>query len=426
MEELRLKYNKNLSDEYRKGVAKEITTLVASYQTQNSSSGLPYDYLSYCMEYITPDIEVDKNKKIAIYCGRGAWFKWDPNSTKSGIGGSEEAVIYASQVLANKGYYVIVYASPPENSLWSLPNSNPRYANACEFDVASGFEILIIWRSQQVPDHFLAKSRYTFFWFHDTGAYMPSFQVNKETSGVFFLSQSHKSTFPQITTKSCIAGNGIITDQFKPDSPDSPGSKPRTRDPYKCIYASNYGRGLSILLYVWPEIKKAVPQATLEVVYGREVYGAVDKDVLKNIIKSLESMKSIGVSERGKVGHQELANIMLGCGVWTYPFNCGTSETFCITAVKAAAAGLISVTTKEGALAETVNPKCALLVEKNISSIEGINEFKEKVIDALLNHEKYEYMRNIAVSYASTKTWDNVVDKWLGLYEEVKKDKQNE
>lgn len=414
MEQLRLQLNSCTTEDQRKNVANEMLSLLKQYQKADFSP-VPYDYLNYLMEYISPELEVPKSKRIAIYCGKGSWQKWDSNSVSSGIGGSEEAVIYAAQVLANRNFNVTIFGSPPELSLHSLPNSNPRFANASEFDVvpATSFEILIVWRCQNLPEHMLLKGKYRFNWLHDTGAGNNAYQVSKEMSGVFFLSKNHKSTFPQLDLAYTIAGNGIVLDHFK-------NVNKVPRDPYKCIYASNYGRGLSILLYVWPQIKEAVKNATLEIVYGRETYNVLDKDTLYNMCKSIEAMKSLGVTEHGKVGHQELADIMMGCGVWTYPFNCGTSETYCITAVKAAAAGLISVSTKEGALIETIDPKSSLMVENNINTMDGINEFRDKVIDALVNHEKYEYMRELAIKHASNRTWDHVVDKWFELYNEVK------
>src|SRR5579872_4455625 len=52
---------------------------------------------------------------------------WDPESIRSGITGSEEAVIYISQKLADLGYQVEVLGSPPKDSPHSRKEANPRY-----------------------------------------------------------------------------------------------------------------------------------------------------------------------------------------------------------------------------------------------------------------------------------------------------------
>jgi len=412
MEALRLKYNKNGDNvEVRKQTAKDIQNLLVSYQKDDYAPE-PYKYLDYCLEYITPDLDLDKKPKLAIYCGNG-WMKWDPNSVKKGISGSEEAVIYASEVLAKKGYQVTIYGCPPENSLYSVSNSNPRYINCSEFIKDSGFDILIVWRCQNFNDWTIGKAKYVYYWLHDIGTHDIPFQVPKQTNGVFFLTDYHRKTYPQIDTSYCIAGNGIKIDHFVPHW----NSK---RDLYKCIYASNYSRGLNILLYVWPDIRKAVPKATLDIYYGRETYNTLDKTSLNEMIKLIESYKSLGVTEKGKVGHEELAKAMCQASVWTYPCN-NYSETFCITATKAQAAGMIPVCTDLGGLKETVNPLSSFIIKNDIKTIAGINEFKNTVISTLMNIEQHEIKRNLCIDFAKNWTWEHVVDKWLELHGEILK-----
>src|SRR6185369_7057219 len=59
-----------------------------------------------------------------------------------------------------------------------------------------------------------------------------------------------------------------------------------------------------------------------------------------------------GVVMHGRVNQRELAEAMLGAGVWFYPT--WFSETSCITAMEAQAAGLRCVCPRIAALAETV------------------------------------------------------------------------
>ncbi len=348
-------------------------------------------------------------KSVAIFCG-GGWFEWSPDSVVTGIPGSEEAVIYASEALVKRGFVVTIYNSPLANSKWSEPTSNPRYRPFNDIGQETEIDILIIWRCQTLPDWLLDRSDHVFYWLHDTGC-GSNFSVSDQISGVFYLTNFHKTTFPCINddVPSIICGNGIKLEQFS-----NAGKVPR--DPYKCIYSSNYARGLTILLRVWPEIKEAVPKATLDVYYGREVYGAISEEGLQNIINQFGKL---GVTEHGMIGHQELADAMCSAGLLTYPCNCPNAETYCITVVKAQAAGLIPVCTNLGGLSETLNPESSIIIEGGFDTEENITVFRDKVIDALRNHEKYEHMRELGMRFAAEKTWDNVIDKWLQLYDEV-------
>lgn len=407
MEQLRVKYNTAKTDDERKDVAKQIATRLYEYQNNIHQLDISRDYLEYCLEYITPDLP--KQKSIAIYCGNG-WEKWDPHSIKKGIPGSEEAVIYVSQVLAKRGYNVTVFNKPPESSLYNISNSNPRYVPFTEYQTSNNVDILIIWRCQNFPDWMLAKGSKIYYWLHDMGMANAPFQVAKECAGVFYLSKYHRDTYPHINTNHCIAGNGLVPEQF---------SVQVKRDPYKCIYASNYSRGLSILLAIWPFVKQSVPKATLDIYYGREVYNSMDGDNFRKLISTLDSMKELGVCEKGKVGHVELATAMCGAGFWTYP--CITAaETFCITAVKAQAAGMIPVCTTVGALDEVLLKNSCITI-KEITCNDHVNEYKDKLIAALSTVsdkiDPYFTMRSKLRLHGLSYTWDKVVDIWFQLME---------
>src|SRR5436853_6838753 len=68
------------------------------------------------------------NLNIAILGYKSDLVKpWDPFNTESGLPGSEEAAVYASQSLALAGHTVTLYMNPPESSIWSSVFSNPQW-----------------------------------------------------------------------------------------------------------------------------------------------------------------------------------------------------------------------------------------------------------------------------------------------------------
>ena len=345
-----------------------------------------------------------KGKNIAILGAKNPIVgQWDPSSVKKGLTGSEEAVVYASDVLAKLGYRVHVYMDPPTNSLWRLPCENPVYKDCDLYTRDSDeFDAVIVWRHTQF--HIAQqRSKNVFYWPHDVATH--PFNVSA-LKGIFYLSEYHRKQMTGVCPALCpvpyvISGNGICLDHFK--TPKS------FTNPYSCIYASNYARGLALLLEIWPEIRKEFPTATLDIYYGRQTWGTMSKENEQALIKRLEDMKELGVTEKGMVGHQELADAMQNASVLTYPCNV-ESETFCITAVKAQAAGMVPVTTRIGALRETVHPKAPTLDKMNKPK-----DYRDKLIGVLRRIEKAGLSRDDYIAFAHTYTWDACVSKWLTL-----------
>src|SRR5689334_9604779 len=125
----------------------------------------------------------------------------------------------------------------------------------------------------------------------------------------------------------------------------------------KVGYFSAYYRGLDCLLDMWPVIyQKTDGKATLDIYYGWQSWEALSGDhTLKPRIEAkLEALKKYGVTEHGRVSHEELAKAMKETDVWAYPTE--FPEIHCITALKAQQAGCWPVVTDVGALKETV--KC--------------------------------------------------------------------
>ena len=87
---------------------------------------------------------------IAIHATDSS-FKWDPESLKTGLGGSEQAIVHGATELVMMGYRVYVYSKPPPGSAWSLPLSNP-----CYLDVGDRFT----YPPEGIPDAVMLWRRY--------------------------------------------------------------------------------------------------------------------------------------------------------------------------------------------------------------------------------------------------------------------------
>lgn len=362
-----------------------------------------YWCLQFNMSLVTKPL---KGLKICIYAYEiRALGKWDTSGIKNGITGSEEAIICVGNTLSKMGHTVHVYADPQLYSADKLEYSNPRFFNHRLFPKSSfGYDICLCWRRTQF-DICKEKAKYVIYWPHDFSRFV--FPTNNMDLASY-LSKSHKEALiasnPALKDKEfVIAGNGVdfsYWDNLKIDKIR------KMKIPFKCIYASNYVRGLENLLDIWPDILKAFPNATLDVYYGRETWNCWNQEKVNQVVDKMNRLP--GVTEKGKVGHQELAEAFCRSTFWLYPY-VGGSETFCITAIKAQRSGCIPVVVKKDALLETVHSSAF-----SISNYDR-KLYLEKVIEAFSNVEKINI--NMFIEFARTYSWERVVNFWIKKFE---------
>lgn len=345
--------------------------------------------------------------------------EWDPSDTKKGLPGSEECAVYASDELARRGHKVTIYMNPPTNSGWRSNTSNPQWISEDWFhnnENKEMYDLVLMWRRYD-QETGRKRSKIVFLWPHDSprgGFEFPNFD------GVCVLTEYHRTQFQNAfpgfnKIPYVICGNGIVPEQF-----ENPMS---FTNPYSVGYFSNYARGLFVLLVIWKDIRREFPEATLSICYGRQTWGNISDQSMQNLVNLINICKSEGVTEHGKVGHEELASIMKNTSVWAYPANSlGWAETFCITAVKCQVSGCIPVTTRIGALNETVHPDAPSA--PNITDNKSIQDYKEVLLKTLRrirdsNPEDVIKERQKYINFASKWSWSSCVDKWLELYNKM-------
>ena len=261
-------------------------------------------------------------KTIAIMTGDTMIDEWGPWSLKEGIGGSEEAIIRLAPKLQALGYKVVVFAKPGNNV--GLDEHGVMWRNFWDCNLDDEFDIFIAWRAPFIFDKKI-KARKKYLWLHDVmeeGEFGPNRIANFDKC--ILLSDYHRELFPMIPDeKVLMSGNGIDPEEFEPYDAKL------ERNPHKILYASSHVRGLAYLYEIWPEVKKAVPDATLDVYYGRESYDAVHKgnpERLKWMDGMIQKAKDLeGVTDHGKASQDEIVREGFRSGLWAYP--CVTGDT---------------------------------------------------------------------------------------------------
>lgn len=343
-------------------------------------------------------------KTVAIFTYRvsGAT-PWDPDSIKSGITGSEEAIIYISQKLADLGYKVTVFNNPPVGSVHSLTEANPRFVNL-DYNDDTIYDIAISWRMPTVAEQLKKRAQTVYFWPHDTSYGRVSEQQVNGFDDVLWLSQWQRDQWisenPLWTKFTKIFGNGINPEQFSPVT--------QRENPYSCIYGSNYARGLELMLDIWPAIKRQYPKATLDIYYGWQHWGLLSPQQESKMRVQLSMLSSMGVTDHGLVSHEELNKAYARSSFWTYP--CIAPETFCITALRAQLSGAMPVIIEGSALKETVR---AGYICKTPS--EYLNTLRQAMSDA----EKIQLSdrKKLGEFVLQEYTWKAVATKWKELFD---------
>ncbi len=333
----------------------------------------------------------------------------DPFSIKQGhVGGSEEAVIHLSAALARRGCRVTVYSDMPKRKDTVFVHEGVQWRTHAELDVPSLKGTLLVWRTPQTAARFkkMNPNVQVISWLHDTH-YQASTADYEGADGTIVLSDFHATTVHKYDGYSgpfMYAGNGIVPEEFP--LPDE--SK---RVSHSCIYAAAPERGLELLLEAWPTIRAAVPDATLNVYYSwdgtRKMLKSRPNPELSHLLTkleaNLEALKDHGVTYHGGVGHQVLNDAYRASSLWTFP-PISFDEIFCISALRAQAAGCWPVIVPTGALPET----CP--TGTHVRTYDSL-EYAETVIKCMQNESALD--RTAGRNFALRQTWDEQAKKFI-------------
>jgi len=353
----------------------------------------------------------DNQGLIVLYSGK-AWEKWDGDSVVKGIGGSETWQVMLAEEFSKLNYRVISFCDCPETC---KTINGVRYMHYSEFHAfawVNWIDLLISSRTTECLEYARASKKLVMV--HDVyltreGGLPPH---DDKVDYYLCLSRAHKEYFSQWQhvqdSKILITSNGIDLDRF------AKAAHPR-KDKFKCIYSSSPDRGLEALLLMWPEIKRRVPEATLDIYYGFNNYWSLT-DAWR--VKMEELMKAPGVAYHGRVGQDELAKAFYSSKLLLYP--CSFEETFCITALEAMAAGCIVLSSRYWGIQTTVNDVGILISIKSGKEVyekEYQDVFISMAVEVLTEDDKGYYCEVEGPKRAATMTWKCVARQFITFLE---------
>lgn len=375
----------------------------------------------------TPSLIVAKKRpplNIVFYVGWSCE-PWTPKTMQQGgIGGSETAIVEVGKRLASMGHKVRVYGDCLHME-GRYDGVDYLHYNRCK-DIRCDVFITSR-RPHMMDDEHNIKAKISLCWVHDIHCGQSLTHVRALRIDKFLaLSQWHRSlllsTYKFVHPSQVITTrNGIDLHRFDVQI---------ERNPHKAIYSSSPDRGLEVAIRNWPKVRESVPDAELHVFYGFktwEIAANSSKDqgqleLISHLKMQLEENRKHGVVFKDRVNQVELAKEFLSAGVWAYPT--WFSETSCITAMEAQAAGLRMVTSPIAALNETVGTR-GVMISGDWLSEEYQDKWVGAVTEAMLKPDDED--RKLLQQYAKDNFgWDSLVSDWDEmLYSVLEEIKQN-
>lgn len=353
--------------------------------------------------------------KLAIYAGSGLPFDAETLNERP-LGGTETAVIRLAEVLAKRGVEVIVF-TPKE-----APRSETgvKYAPLAEVMKLGAVSAFISVRDFRPLVHPLP-TKVRLLWTGDAADQPATFGIGDKRvanliSGFLAVSHWQANTLSQVSgfpiTKTFVLGNGVHEPYFA----DTGLARVRKR----LIYTSTPYRGLKLLPEIFAKLKTVHPDAELRVVSGFDVYAGLPGfgDAAMQEFEATKAvlMKLPGCTLVGNITQAELAKELLQASVLSYPNT--FLETSCISALEAQAAGAVVVTSKRGALPETVGA-AGIFIEGDPGTEPYTTNFVA-ALDRLLSDDELwkRYSALGREQIGAFSTWEHVGDRLLGYLKE--------
>lgn len=346
-------------------------------------------------------------RNISILCppGMGS-FDFETMNSK-GLGGTETCILMMAHNLSLLGVKTNLYGP------FTSDNRGDLRIRPYDAALLDDHDLLIYARNLWWADELKLKYNDAMVWVHDTGFNVSNEFRESRINRVLALSNWHKSRilqeYPHIDPRIIIlTQNGINSDRFKVSE---------HRNQANFIYSSGPDRGLEYLLDYWPEIKRSIPDAHLYVFsridfWEKCVQGIAEKEVIvKKVKKSIQDLASQNVYHAGYIGQKDLAIHMSNAKLWLYPTD--FTETFCISAIEAQMAGCSVVTSRLGALPETV--KFGTLIEGTPKD----ESYKHKFIEAVVREYESWSSKDVVNKFETISNlydWKVTASQWKSDY----------
>jgi glycosyltransferase involved in cell wall biosynthesis len=333
------------------------------------------------------------------------------------LGGSETSIIHMARELVNCGHNVSVYANCPRPDNYDGVTYHHYHDFFTEY-LSMPWDVVISFRSF---DPFLLGrvAPRTIYWTGDAfdqpnlkNFGHPSLQDSIDL--VFCVSDWQRQTFIEkfnLVPEKVIATRNGFFPRLIPQG--------KKKEWNRAAYSSTPYRGLDILLKIFPEIRRQVPDLSLDVFSSMKVYGVSSEEDRRQFGALYKAAAQPGVTLHGSVAQPVLLEYLSRTGLFLYPNT--FDETSCMAAIEAQAAGCVVVTSAKAGLNETVeHGRTGILLKGDPQSAVYQDEFVRTVCELVRLPELLKRFSDAAVERAFQKyTWASIASEWTTIIENM-------
>ena len=380
---------------------------------------------SHYVQYsVSPDVQpflLSANEKpLFCFLADGGFEEWSGKTILTkGVGGSETYIIEMARHIQRMDHFQVVVfcrCSVPEvfegtmyrpiNEWYSFVKTT--YVHTC---VISRF-------TEYIPAACSAYIENIHIVLHDLMIPGTVIINNQKIKKIYCLTPWHsryvQENFPILSDKIVPFSYGINAEAFPIEN--------NPVVPYSFIYSSFPDRGLLPLLQMWSHIIERQPKASLNIFCNLEGewVNRVQPEQMSLIRRFLTSAPShYNIRLHGWTDKKTLFQTWAQTDIWFYP--CIFKETFCMTALEAAASRTLVITNDLAALQDTVNnrgiviPGDALTTEWKEQALKQLYPYLTNTIsEEDLAHKNTLLNKN--VEWASTLSWASQAQRLCNQY----------
>jgi tetratricopeptide (TPR) repeat protein len=357
-----------------------------------------------------------KPKQKLVFIADGGWSNWSGRDILTkGVGGSETYIIEMARYIQAAGLFdVYVFCRCDGDDVFEGVHYKP-LGGLYDFITTEYIAYCIISRyTEYVSPCILAPLiESVYIVLHDTGPTINIIPTVEKIRGIFCLTEWHKAlflkSFPQFTGRAHAFGYGIDMSRHDGDL---------KRKGFNFIYSSFPNRGLLPLLQMWPRIVAAIPHATLDIYCNldNEWVNRVAPEQIAEIRRLLRGLDKDIVRMHGWVSKSELMSAWSNADFWLYP--CIFEETYCLTAMEAAASKTLAITNNLAALNETVSDR-GIIIEGNPMTTEWQDRAIEAIVNIIRDGERWDKLIEVNYNWAAANTWKVRAELFAASYLKV-------
>lgn len=338
----------------------------------------------------------------------------DLRSGIRGVTGSEQAMLYLAREQSRLGHDVVVYL-PTKNPgkteegvrLFEVARAWPRFREADDCDV------MISWLScdplRHAPQHALRICNIQINdWLPTADGFEAFTDLFVSASEAHWDSLMRNPHGPKTDVPHVAMPNGTAM-----------GSLPEVgRIKHRFVYLSSPDRGLHWALYLWPEIRQALPGAELHIFY--EITKWLDAGYLGNevgnraryIVDRFNALRGHGVVPRGALPPVELEREMMQAELQLYPCDPVIfTEGFGVAVLDSCATGVVPVITDADALGEVYAKSGAILVQRT-GGAAWTEQYLEHVIRVATDPRELTDRRKLVQEFSDQYKWPALAQRW--------------